>query len=611
MKENSKEKILLVVKSIGVLIIIALICILFTYKCEHDDVVDVYTITFNSDGGTEFASQQVEEKNKVTKPADPTKDGYNFIGWYVGDEPYNFDSEVTKDLEIVAKWEEIVIINVTGVTVDQTAVTLSPGGTTQIVAIIEPADATDQTLIWTTSNAEIATVDENGNVTGVKVGKTSITLTTNDGGFTAIIDVNVSSDVVAVEGIKLNKTSLNLNTNASETLKASITPADASNKGVTWSSSNAKVATVDANGKVVAKSAGTATITATTKDGGHKATCEVKVSDVKVTGIKLSSSSLSMSIGTSKKVTATITPNNATNKAVTWKSDNTSVATVDSTGKITAKAEGTATITATTKDGNYKATVDVTVKSIKVTGVSVSASSATLYVGDTKTITATVSPKDATNKDVEWKSDNTSVATVSSAGKITAVKAGTANITVTTKDGGYSKTVAVTVKEKVAATGITISGSTSGTEGGTIQLTATLTPSDTYDKTVTWKSDNTSVATVSTTGKVTLKTAGTVTITATAKSGVSDTHTITVKEKAANYVIKFTPIVQEVPGAITQYSYTVTKNGSSFSNYSFIVFNGAKVNKGSYLSTAKYSTSVTTATLRLSSGDDVTATVSH
>ena len=527
MKENSKEKILLVVKSIGVLIIIALICILLTYKCEHDAVVDVYTITFNSNGGTEFSSQQVEEKNKVTKPVDPTKDGYNFIGWYVGDEPYNFDSEVTKDLEIVAKWEEIVIINVTGVTVDQTAVTLSPGGTTQIVAIIEPADATDQTLIWTTSNAEIATVDENGNVTGIKVGKTSITLTTNDGGFTAIIDVNVSSDVVAVEGIKLNKTSLNLNTNASEILKASITPADASNKGVTWSSSNAKVATVDANGKVVAKSA------------------------------------------------------------------------------------GTATITATTKDGNYKATVDVTVKSIKVTGVSVSASSATLYVGDTKTIAATVSPKDATNKAVEWKSDDTSVATVSSTGKITAVKAGTANITVTTKDGGYSKTVVVTVKEKVAATGITISGSTSGTEGGTIQLTATVTPSDTYDKTVTWKSDDTSVATVSSTGKVTLKSPGTVKITATAKSGVSDTHTITVKEKAANYVIKFTPIVQEGTGAITQYSYTVTKNGSSFSNYSFIVFNGAKVNKGSYLSTAKYSTSVTTATLRLSSGDDVTATVSH
>ena len=87
-----KEKILLVVKSITVLIIIALICILFTYKCEHDSVVDVYTITFNSAGGTEFASQQVEEKNKVTKPADPTKEGYNFIGWYVGDEPYNFDS---------------------------------------------------------------------------------------------------------------------------------------------------------------------------------------------------------------------------------------------------------------------------------------------------------------------------------------------------------------------------------------------------------------------------------------------------------------------------------------------------------------------------------------
>ena len=609
MKENMKEKILLVVKSIAVLIIISLICILFTYKCEHDAVVDVYTITFNSDGGTEFASQQVEEKNKVTKPADPTKEGYNFIGWYVGDEPYNFDSEVTKDLEIVAKWEEIVIINVTGVTVDQTAVTLSPGGTTQLVAIVEPTDANDQTVTWTTSNAEIVTVDDNGNVTAVKEGKATITVTTTDGGYTATVNVTVSSKVVSVEGITLNKTSIELPTNSSAALKATIKPSNASNKGITWTSSNNKVATVDANGRVVGKSAGTATITATTKDGNHKATCTVKVNDIKVTGITLSNSSLTMNLGTTKTVTATVKPDNASNKAITWKSDNTSVATVDAKGKITAKGEGKATITATTKDGNHKATCTVTVNRIKVTGVTVSASTATMYVGDTKTITATVAPNNATNKNITWKSDDTSVATVTSAGKITGVKAGTAKVTVTTEDGNYSKTVTVTVKEKVAATGVKISGNTSGTEGGTIQLTATVTPSDTYDKTITWKSDNTTVATVSSSGKVTLKSPGTVKITATAKSGVSATHTITVKEKAASYVVKFTPIVQEGTGAISQYSFTVTKNGSSFSDYSFIVFNGSRVNKGSYLSAAKYSTSVTSATIRLSSGDDVTATV--
>ena len=611
MKENMKEKILLVVKSIAVLIIISLICILFTYKCEQDSVVDVYTITFNSAGGTEFASQQVEEKNKVTKPGDPTKEGYNFIGWYVGDEPYNFDSEVTKDLEIVAKWEEIVIIDVTGVTLDQSSVTLSPGGKTQLVAIIEPTDATDQTVTWSSANEDIATVDENGNVTAVKEGKTTITVTTTSGGHTATANITVSADVVAVTGVSLNKTSLELVGNGSAQLKATIEPAKASNKGMTWSSSNNKVATVDANGKVTARGEGTATITVKTKDGGHTATCKVTVKNINVTGVTLSNSTLSIDIGATKTLTATVKPTNATNKAVTWKSSDTGVATVDSNGKITAKSEGTATITVTTKDGNHSASCTVTVNRIKVTGVSVSASSATLYVGDTKTIKATVAPSNATNKEVTWTSSDSNVAKVSSSGVITAVGKGTATITVTTKDGNYTKNVSVTVKEKVAATGVTISGNTSGTEGGSIQLTATVTPSDAYDKSVTWKSSNTVVATVSSSGKVTLKSPGTVTITATTKNGISGNYTITVKEKAASYVVKFTPIVQEGTGAISQYSFTVTKNGAAFSDYSFIVFNGAKVNKGSYLSAAKYNTGVTTANIRLSNGDDVTATVKH
>ena len=527
MKENMKEKILLVVKSIAVLVIIALICILFTYKCERDAVVEVYTITFNSEGGTNIVAQEVEENKKVSKPADPVKEGYTFVGWYVGDTPYNFDTEVTSDLTIVAKWEEIVIINVTGVTTDQTSITLSPGGKTQIVAIIEPENANDTSVTWSSSNEEIVTVDENGNVQAVKEGKAVITVVTNDGGFTANVNVKVSSDVVAVTGVTLNTTTLNLATKSSATLKATVAPSKASNKGLTWKSSNTNVATVDANGRVTGKSEGTATITVTTKDGGYTATCKVTVKDVNVTGLSISTNAISM------------------------------------------------------------------------------------YVGESKTVKATVKPDNATNKSVTWKSADTSIATVSSSGQITGKKAGSTTVTVTTTDGSFSKTITVAVKEKVAVSEITISGNSSGTEGGTIQLTATVKPTDAFDKTVTWKSSDTGIATVSSSGKVTLKKTGTVTITATAKSGVSATHTIKVNEKAASYSIKFSPIVQEGTGAITQYSFTVTKNNAAFSDYSFIMFNGTKVNKGSYLSAAKYSTGVTTAQVRLSNGDTVTATVRH
>lgn len=522
-----KEKIILVIKSIAVLLIVALICILFTYKCGKDNAVETYIVRFNSNGGSPITEQKIESKNKVSIPETPIREGYNFIGWYVEDKLYDFDSEVTENLEIVAKWEEIVIVNVTGVIVDQKSVTLAPGGTTQLIAIIEPVDASDQSVVWSSANEEIATVDENGNITALKSGKTVVTVTTTDGEFTADVNVTVSSSVVSVTGIALNKNTLELSVNSSATLKATIKPNNASNKGISWSSSNSKVAVVDTNGKITGKSAGTAVITATTKDGKYEATCKV------------------------------------------------------------------------------------TVNTVKVSGVSITTKPLTMYVGENKTVKASVSPSNATNKDVTWSTSDQNIAKVTQKGIVTGVNAGTATITVTTKDGNYSKSISVTVKEKKAVTEIKITGSSSGTEGGTIKLQATISPTDAYDKSISWKSSDSKIATVDKNGKVTLKQAGSVTITATASNGVNATHEIIVKEKAANYVIKFTPIVQEGTGAISQYSYLITKNGSSFSNYSFIVYNGAKVNKGSFLSSTKYNTGITTATLRLSNGEDVTATVKY
>ena len=156
---------------------------------------------------------------------------------------------------------------------------------------------------------------------------------------------------VTVTGVTLNKTELTLETGDSETLTATVAPSDATNKNVTWKSSNTAVATVDANGKVTAVKAGEATITVTTEDGGKTAFCRVTVSDkeVKVTGITLAA--LAIYVGESKAITATVKPDDATNKALTWKSSNETVATVDATGKVTGKKIGTATITATAKDG--------------------------------------------------------------------------------------------------------------------------------------------------------------------------------------------------------------------------------------------------------------------
>ncbi len=170
------------------------------------------------------------------------------------------------------------------------------------------------------------------------------------------------------------------------------------------------------------------------------------IEEIKVTGVSLDKTSAILNVGDLQILTAIILPDNATNKNVTWSSSNTSVATVDSNGKVTAVSNGTSVITVTTDNGNFKATCTVTVgnTTVAVTGVSLSSSSVTL-TSDTEVLTATVSPGNATNRNVTWSSSNTSVVTVSN-GVLTPVSAGTAVVTVTTEDGRFTATCSVTVK---------------------------------------------------------------------------------------------------------------------------------------------------------------------
>ena len=251
--------------------------------------------------------------------------------------------------------------------------------------------------------------------------------------------------VVAVSSVSLDKTSVSLNVGESVTLAATVKPDNATNKTVSWSSSNASVASVDASGKVSAVAEGTATITA--KAGDKTATCSVTVkkSVVAVSSITLDKSSLELTEGETATLVATVKPDNATDKTVTWTSDKASVATVDASGKVTAKAEGTATITA--KAGDKTATCSVTVKknTVAVESVTLDKSSLELTEGETATLTASVKPDNATNKTVTWSSSNQSVATVDQNGTVTAVAEG--NTTITAKAGDKTATCTVTVKK--------------------------------------------------------------------------------------------------------------------------------------------------------------------
>ena len=345
-------------------------------------------------------------------------------------------------------------VTVTGVSLNKTTLTLNIGASETLTATVAPADAAHKKVTWMSGNEAVATVDANGKVTGVKAGEATITVTTEDGGKTASCKVTVKDAVVAVTGVTLNKSDLSLETGASETLTATVAPADATNKKVTWKSSDAAVATVDANGKVTGVKAGEATITVTTEDGGKTASCRVTVSDkeVKVTGITLAA--LAIYVGESKSITATVKPDDATNKELTWKSSDTAVATVDATGKVTGKKTGSATITATAQDGSgVSGSCTVTVLS-PVKKVTVEPANLTLGINKSYTLKATVDVQPGTDTSVTWTSSDTTIATVDATGKVTAKdKVGTLTTTATTK-ADTSKKVTCTVKVSADSTSI-------------------------------------------------------------------------------------------------------------------------------------------------------------
>ncbi len=384
------------------------------------------------------------------------------------------------------------------------------------------------------TNGEIITLSLTAaaNFTGGSATLNNVLFVTSNSQKVTISDTSFDIVIpIPATGISLNSTSLSLTSaGQTSTLTATVTPSNATNKNVTWTSSNTHVARVNSTGVVTAICNGTAIITATTADGTNlSAQCEVTVAiPVPVTGITLSQSALSFNAANqTATLTATVTPENATNKSVTWTSSNTNVATVSSTGVVTAIADGTATITATTADGtNLSATCEVTVAiPVPATGITLSQSTLSFNAANqTATLTATVTPANATNKGVTWTSSNTAVATVSSTGVVTAKANGTATITAKTADGtNLTATCTVTVAIPVPATNITLSQSTLSFNAAnqTATLTATVAPSNATNKSVTWTSSNTNVATVSSTGVVTAIADGTATITATTADGTN------------------------------------------------------------------------------------------
>jgi uncharacterized protein YjdB len=424
-----------------------------------------------------------------------------------------------------------VTIPVTGITMDKTSIYLIPGATDTLAATVWPENATQRDVLWASSDSSVCSVDPSGHIAGIKTGSAVISATTKDGQHVATCIVQVG---VPVTGVTLDSAALTMAKGTSKTLNATVIPSNATDKAVTWSSSNTAVAAVDDTGTVTAIGVGSATITVKTHDGGYTATCNVTVV-IPVTGVTLDHTELQIVKGNTAKLTATITPPDATDQEVTWFTSDSSVAAVDKSGNVTAVDGGTATITVRTHDGGFTASCKVAVF-VPVTGISLDPTVLVMRKSDTAQLTATITPANVTDKGVTWASSNTSVCTVDNSGKVTAIHGGKAIITVTTDNGHFQATCEITVS--VPVTGISLSAASMYiARGDTKTLKANIIPTDATDQSVTWRSSDTSVATVNSNGQVTGIKLGKTVITATTHDGgFSASCTVTVCPKVQAYI---------------------------------------------------------------------------
>jgi len=334
---------------------------------------------------------------------------------------------------------------------------------------------------------------------------------------------------VPVSGIEM-PAALSIAAGCTACITAKVTPSDATDATIVWSSDNENAATVTSQGEVTAAKPGTAIIRASAADGsGVTAQCTVTVTASAGSSVALSKSRLELSTGASAYLTAETVPAGGT---VSWSSGDASVASVSDDGLVTAVAPGNTYIRA--DFGGASAECQVTVSSVPVSRITLDAYVLDLYEGDARTLTASVFPSSAACMSIAWVSDNTAVAVVEN-GTVTAVSSGSAVITASATDGsGVSASCTVSVSRRlVSVTSIGLSAeSISLLKGEYADITAAVLPGNASDKSILWSTDNASVAGVSDTGRITAIGTGSCVITASAcdDSGLSASLRVTVSD---------------------------------------------------------------------------------
>lgn len=406
-------------------------------------------------------------------------------------------------------------VSVTNVTNGK--LSLSKGKSFTLKVSVKGKGTFSKAVKYKSSNAKVVSVTGKGVLKALKKGTANITVTSSaDSKKKAVVKVTVT---IPVTKVTLNKTKATIAKGKTLQLTATVAPTTASNKKVTWKSSNTAVATVTAAGKVTAKKAGKATITATAKDGSKKrAACAVTVT-TPVTSVTLNKKTLLLDKNEQAQLTATVKPSNATNKKVTFSSSNAKIVSVDTDGKIKGLKNGSAKITVTTADGKKTATCTVTVKtSVKSVALTVPES---IQTGASAEATAKATPSDAHGVAFTYQGDKPAVATVSEDGTIQAISNGVVNVTVTATDSrGNKVTDSAEINVFTPVESVSLEEhSICLNKGEEKKLTPIVVPVTASNKKVSFSSSSPEVASVDENGLVKALSNGKATITVTTQDG--------------------------------------------------------------------------------------------
>lgn len=488
-----------------------------------------------------------------------------------------------------------------------TAILLDPAKATidiskhqlQLSASVQPSGEILPELVWNSSDTKLATVDQNGLVTLNAVGTVTITAVAKNN--PEVQGTSVVTIVKEVNGIKLEATSKVMYVGEKYKLKYTITPPDAVEQGVLWTSTKPSVATVATDGTVTAVSVGETTIIAQTKDNRYTDYCTIIVKQ-EAEGIRLTTKDIIINRGETYQIQYTIEPPTATDIKLIWQSNNASVASVSQTGKVTGVAVGSAIIMVRTSKGE-SAYCNVTVQEA-AKGVQLNFTEKTIYAGNTFKLRATLIPDGVTNTKVTWTTTNEKIATVSAAGTVKGIKPGTVIITCTTEEGGYEARCIVTVKQLVTTIKLNYT-SYYLAYGKSLKLKATVKSTAATNPKVKWTSTNPGIVYVNQKGTITGRRYGKATITVEAQDGSGVTAKCRVEVVRPVTSIKLNKIVMTtVVGRVSKITATISPKNATYRSVTWSSSDSsvAKITQGGTLIALKAGTTTIKAAAKDSGG---------